>query len=35
MNFDILQKDIQIEFSKYLNRKERTLIKSLTIKDKM
>ena len=34
MNFDTLQKDIQIEFSKHLNRRERNLIKSLNIKEK-
>lgn len=34
MSFDILQKDIQVEFSKHLNRKERNLIKFLSIKDK-
>lgn len=34
MNFETLQKDIQIEFSKHFNRKERKLIKSLNIKEK-
>ena len=34
MNFDAFQKDIQVEFSKHLNKKERILIKTLSIKDK-
>jgi hypothetical protein len=34
MNFDILPRDIQVEFSKHLNKKERNLIKTLSIKDK-
>lgn len=34
MNFDILQKDIQVEFSKHLNKKERNLIKTLSVKNK-
>ena len=34
MNFDILPRDIQVEYSKHLNKKERNLIKTLSIKDK-